>query len=79
MTSSSSCVVQDDISQGQLTCKRSARILVRAVGVAAKSTVTIGVVVVGAPAKGSSSITVAAISLTPWVLELAVIWDILDT
>jgi hypothetical protein len=54
--------------------------LVRTVGVAAESTVTVGVVVVvvGAPAKASSCITVA-ISLTPWMLELAVIWDMLTT
>lgn len=68
------------MSQVRLTCKRSARILVRTVGVAAESTVTVGVVVVvvGAPAKASSCITVA-ISLTPWMLELAVIWDMLTT
>jgi hypothetical protein len=78
MASSSCCAVQDDMSQVRLTCKCSARILVRTVGVAAESTVTVGVIIVGASAKASSRITVA-ISLTPWMLELAAIWDMLDT
>lgn len=78
MASSSCCVVQDEVFQVQLTCKRSARILVRTVGVAAETTGTVGVIVVGAPAKRSSRITVA-LSLTPWMLELAAIWDMLDT
>lgn len=71
-------MVQDTMSQVQLTCKRSARILVRTVGVAAETTGTVGVIVVGAPAKGSSRITVA-ILLTPWMLELAAVWDMLVT
>jgi hypothetical protein len=53
-------------------CKCSARSLVRTVGVAAESTVTVGVTAVGASAKASSRITVA-ILLTPWMLELAAI------